>query len=78
MNLVGSKPDMLHFSHDCLTILVANKGIAKENADMTELINPEGTISIIRLSSDGSSYNSTLRNFTEFNDRYIQFDSIST
>eukprot|EP00057_Strongylocentrotus_purpuratus_P018885 XP_011673359.1 PREDICTED: mesenchyme-specific cell surface glycoprotein [Strongylocentrotus purpuratus] len=66
---IGSKPDMLHFSHDCLTILVANKGIAKENADMTELINPEGTISIIRLSSDGSSYNSTLRNFTEFNDR---------
>nr|XP_054768656.1 mesenchyme-specific cell surface glycoprotein-like [Lytechinus pictus] len=70
---ISSKPDMLHFSHDCLTILVANKGIAKENAEKTALINPEGTISIIRLSHDGSTYNSTLLNFTQFNDRADEY-----
>ncbi|XP_011675784.2 mesenchyme-specific cell surface glycoprotein isoform X2 [Strongylocentrotus purpuratus] len=70
---LGSKPDMLHFSHDCRTIVVANEGEAAQNADQTEFINREGSISIIRLSVDGSTFNSTLLNFTQFNDRSDEY-----
>ncbi|XP_030843548.1 mesenchyme-specific cell surface glycoprotein-like [Strongylocentrotus purpuratus] len=70
---LGSKPDMLHFSHDCRTIVVANEGEAAQNADQTEFINREGSISIIRLSVDGSTFKSTLLNFTQFNDRSDEY-----
>ncbi|XP_063965804.1 mesenchyme-specific cell surface glycoprotein-like [Lytechinus pictus] len=70
---LGSKPDMLHFSHDCRTIVVANEGEADQNADMTEFINREGSISIIRLSADGSTFSSSLLNFTQFNDRADEY-----
>ena len=44
---VGYKPDMLKFTSDCSKILVANEGEAYE--DNGDLVNPEGSITIIKL-----------------------------
>lgn len=46
--LVGYKPDMLHWTHDCSMIVVANEGEAAESADGQSFRNPEGSVSIIR------------------------------
>ncbi|XP_072174718.1 mesenchyme-specific cell surface glycoprotein-like [Diadema setosum] len=73
---VGSKPDMLHFSHDCQTIVVANEGEAAQNANEMEFINPEGSVSIVRLINSSATdivYSVTHLNFSEFNDRADEF-----
>ena len=62
--LVGYKPDMLKFTQDCQTILVANEGEAYE--DNGDLVNPEGSISIIRI-IDQISYTVTHLDFIKFN-----------
>ncbi|XP_071506841.1 mesenchyme-specific cell surface glycoprotein-like [Diadema antillarum] len=43
---VGSKPDMLKFSHTCDLIITANEGEAAEIG--SQFVNPEGSISIVR------------------------------
>ena len=62
---VGVEPDMLHFSKDCNTIVVANEGTPY--ATSTDIVDPEGAISIITLSSPTPSV--TTLNFTSFNER---------
>ena len=46
---VGYKPDMLKFTSDCSKIVVANEGEAWEDLTSDDLINPEGSITIIKL-----------------------------
>lgn len=69
--VVGSVPDMLYFTKDCQTIVVVNEGEYDETDVPGVFIDPEGTVSIIRLDS-GSSEGYTINhlNFTAFNERY--------
>ena len=58
---------MLHFTEDCNTIVVTDEGDPFESLTGDSLIDPEGSVTIIRLGG-GSPINTTL-NFTAFNDR---------
>lgn len=73
---VGSNPGMLRFTSDCRTVVVANEGQARENGARTHFINPEGTVSIARLT--GSIYNPFTVNhldFTSFNHRGAAYET---
>nr|XP_002733636.1 PREDICTED: mesenchyme-specific cell surface glycoprotein-like [Saccoglossus kowalevskii] len=64
---VGALPDMLHFTKDCSTIVVANEGEPGKSPDSWDIIDPEGTISIISLSPPASTIRTA--DFTSFNNR---------
>lgn len=72
---VGALPDMLTFSADGKTLLVANEGEANGPADITagkSAANPEGSISIVDLSGGVASVTQSkvsTATFTAFNDR---------
>ncbi|MBF2014119.1 MAG: choice-of-anchor I family protein [Rivularia sp. T60_A2020_040] len=63
--VVGALPDMLTFTPDGTKILVANEG--EPNADYT--VDPEGSISIIDISSGIGSATVTTAGFTGFNNQ---------
>ena len=67
--IVGFGPDMLHFTKNCETIVVADEGEPYEAAN--ELINPEGSVSIIRLDRNDNEALPIVKtlNFTAFNER---------
>ncbi|XP_071491316.1 mesenchyme-specific cell surface glycoprotein-like [Diadema antillarum] len=46
---VGSNPKSLRFNPACDTIVVANEGPAAENPETETFVNPEGTISVVRV-----------------------------
>ena len=64
---VGANPDMLTFSADGKTVLVANEG---EMASMTS--NPEGSVSIIDLSNGVAAATVKTASFTAFNDKFAE------
>ncbi|NTU57876.1 MAG: hypothetical protein HGB00_02995 [Chlorobiaceae bacterium] len=67
---VGSLPDMLTFSTDGKTVLVANEG---EMASVTS--NPEGSVSIIDLSNGVASATVATADFTSFNDKLLELQA---
>jgi alkaline phosphatase len=64
---VGALPDMLTFSADGRTVLVANEG---EMASMSS--NPEGSVSIIDLSNGVDAASVKTASFTAFNDKFAE------
>ena len=64
---VGANPDMLTFSADGKTVLVANEG---EMASPTS--NPEGSVSIIDLSNGVAAATVNTASFTAFNDKFAE------
>ncbi len=62
---VGALPDMLTFTPDGQTILVANEG--EPNDDYT--IDPEGSVSVIDISAGVANATVRTADFTAFNDR---------
>ena len=68
MFLVGYTPDMLHFTKDCNTIVVANEASGYHVLD-TQVDDPEGAISIIKFQQGVNPPVVTSVNFTGFNDR---------
>ena len=64
---VGANPDMLTFSADGKTVLVANEG---EMVSMTS--NPEGSTSIIDLSNGVAAATVKTASFTAFNDKFAE------
>ena len=69
---VGFNPDMLHFTKDCETIVTADEGEPYEAKN--ELIDPEGSVSIIRLDRNniGASPMVKTLDFTAFNERLVK------
>ncbi|XP_011675431.2 mesenchyme-specific cell surface glycoprotein isoform X2 [Strongylocentrotus purpuratus] len=73
---VGSVPDMLYFTKDCQTIVVVNEGEYDETDVPGVFIDPEGTVSIIRLDSGRSEgYTINHLNFTAFNERAAEYEA---
>ncbi|MEI6639675.1 MAG: choice-of-anchor I family protein, partial [Chlorobium sp.] len=64
---VGANPDMLTFSADGKTVLVANEG---EMASLTS--DPEGSVSIIDLSNGAAAATVKTASFTAFNDKFSE------
>jgi len=64
---VGANPDMLTFSADGKTVLVANEG---EMSSMAS--NPEGSVSIIDLSQGVAAATVNTASFTAFNDKFAE------
>ncbi len=64
---VGANPDMLTFSADGKTVLVANEG---EMASLAS--NPEGSVSIIDLSNGAAAATVKTASFTAFNDKFAE------
>ncbi|XP_022096908.1 uncharacterized protein LOC110982645 [Acanthaster planci] len=64
---VGSRPDMLKFTPDCRTLLVANEGETVE--DSGYIVDNEGSVTILRLDGSGWVVNRTDLDFTSFNAR---------
>lgn len=65
---VGYKPDMLHFTHDCSKIVVANEGEAAESYDGSSFINPEGSVSILKATGNPyDPYSAITLGFDYFN-----------
>ncbi|MFZ4524956.1 MAG: choice-of-anchor I family protein, partial [Chlorobium sp.] len=64
---VGANPDMLTFSADGKTVLVANEG---EMASLTS--NPEGSVSIIDLSNGAAAATVKTASFTAFNTKFAE------
>lgn len=62
---VGALPDMLTFTHDGLTVLVANEG--EPNDDYT--LDPEGSVSVIDLSDGVANATVKTADFRAFNGR---------
>ena len=56
---------MLKFTHDCLTIVVANEGEPYENSGY--IVDNEGMVSIIHLDNLNAIPNATNLDFTAFN-----------
>ncbi|XP_072036605.1 mesenchyme-specific cell surface glycoprotein-like [Amphiura filiformis] len=69
---VGFEPDMLHFTKDCNTIVVANE--ASPFANASDIIDPEGSVSIIRFQQSSKPVVTNL-NFTAFNDRADEYET---
>jgi LPXTG-motif cell wall-anchored protein len=65
---VGSLPDMLTFTSDGTKVLVANEG--EPNGDYS--VNPEGTVSIIDVSSGAASLNDQAVSQVHFTDDIIE------
>ncbi|XP_033119888.1 mesenchyme-specific cell surface glycoprotein-like [Anneissia japonica] len=74
--IVGSEPDMLKFTKDCRTILVANEGEGYTSDDEEDIVNPEGSVSIIRFTSDDLSTIPTIStaDFMHFNSRSDEYE----
>ncbi len=68
---VGSKPEMLIFTSDCRTVLVANEG--KTIEDNGYIVDLEGSISILHLSETGTVVSNIHLNFTSFNTRALDY-----
>ncbi|XP_033642109.1 mesenchyme-specific cell surface glycoprotein-like [Asterias rubens] len=64
---VGSKPEMLKFTADCRTVLVANEGKTIEKDGY--IVDIEGSVSILHLSETGTLLSNINLNFTSFNKR---------
>lgn len=64
--VVGALPDMLTFSSNGNTLIVANEGEPSEPDYATD---PEGSVSLLDINWDGTTLNSTVTNigFTDFN-----------
>ncbi|XP_030843021.1 mesenchyme-specific cell surface glycoprotein-like [Strongylocentrotus purpuratus] len=48
---VGSNPKSLKFDYKCDTIIIANEGPAAENVEQEMFVNPEGTVSVVRINN---------------------------
>ncbi|XP_054768784.2 mesenchyme-specific cell surface glycoprotein-like [Lytechinus pictus] len=48
---VGSNPKSLKFDYKCDTIVIANEGPAAEDVEQEVFMNPEGTISVVRINN---------------------------
>ncbi|XP_077866854.1 mesenchyme-specific cell surface glycoprotein-like [Saccoglossus kowalevskii] len=75
---VGALPDMLHFTKDCTTIVVANEGEPGESElEEGTYVDPEGSVTIITFPSKDLSQTPqiTTADFTTFNDRADQYVS---
>ena len=66
---VGYKPDMVKFSPDCRTLLVANEGETEEESGY--IVDYEGSVTLLRLDGSGGVANRTDLDFTSFNARSI-------
>ncbi|XP_071946081.1 mesenchyme-specific cell surface glycoprotein-like [Antedon mediterranea] len=66
---VGSEPDMLKFTKNCRSIVVANEGEAFTSTDGNDIVNPEGSLSIITFASNDLSKSPNVSNadFQKFN-----------
>lgn len=63
---------MLHWTNDCLTIVVANEGEAAESADGQSFLNPEGSVSILRATGQPLiPFTVTTIGFESFNAEYV-------
>lgn len=65
--MVGALPDMLAFNEDGTRLLVANEGEGAYPSDKGGVSNPEGSVSIINLSSGVASATVATVGFTDFN-----------
>ncbi|XP_033119889.1 mesenchyme-specific cell surface glycoprotein-like [Anneissia japonica] len=74
---VGAEPGMIKFTNDCRTLLVANEGSAAESDDGTNVIDPEGSITILRFPGNDLSQtpNKITVNFNEFDSRSSEYES---
>jgi DNA-binding beta-propeller fold protein YncE len=71
---VGALPDMLTFTPDGKSILVANEG-EPNSYNQPNSINPEGSISIINLSNGVANATVRTADFQKFNDRISELQS---
>ena len=51
LRIVGSNPKSLKFNYYCDTIVIANEGPAAENMQTEAFIDPEGTVSVVRVNN---------------------------
>ncbi|XP_071946080.1 mesenchyme-specific cell surface glycoprotein-like [Antedon mediterranea] len=74
---VGPEPSMLTFTENCRTLLVANEGGADESADGTTIVDPEGTITILRFPTNDLSQTPDKKtvNFNEFDSESAEYES---
>ncbi|XP_038076297.1 uncharacterized protein LOC119744441 [Patiria miniata] len=68
---VGSKPDMLKFTENCRTLLVANEGVS--TVESGYIVDHEGSVTILRLDDAGGIVNRTDLDFTSFNTRASEY-----
>ncbi|XP_071172556.1 uncharacterized protein [Mytilus edulis] len=68
---VGSLPDMVYPSKDCMTILVAVEAEAYQ--DNGKIVDPEGGVGIIKIENNEVTYKKL--DFTEFNSKWSELES---
>jgi DNA-binding beta-propeller fold protein YncE len=63
---VGAQPDSVTFSPDGLTLVAANEGELSDTFS-TDGVDPEGSISVVKLNASGAVLSATTLDFKEFN-----------